>query len=559
MFDASRLVRYGYFPRELPPCFTTNDLADHIVDVIKALSCISPKFSIPLTYSGFKSDIARRRFAIPNPYHFCKTADVIVRREVEIRTVFEKSQHSLRSPIEKKPKDDEAYAVRSSSAAETREAVEKLYQNNRFEIMLDISSFFDSVYTHSIPWAIHGIKISKKNNSSNLVGNELDLCMQALNYKQTNGILIGNDLSRIISEIILCTVDAQIEKKFPDVAFCRFVDDYYLYTTNGAEVQQIIAFIRSALATYQLNLNESKVQVNESPFQYGKPWYVDMQQAVKLRSNDFLSWLINEYNKTKDPALLKYGMKVIDARRFSPQNRWQTMQSRIMNLWVRYPFLADRILPLLWNNKTQIKKTILKTAVNSVIDQSIMLKQDLELIWAVWFIKVFDIQMAQQTAVKILRSGNDLAIIIMLDILHSRGLDKKPNIQKELKMLCQELKDSDLDDDGNPGKLPYSERWLLSYEAEREKIFECIGETFDILGKEPFFMKLLRRNIKFYDSSFMYAEDQFEKKRKQRRIIYGNKLLDYLTSPEFQAEVERGNREVTEQFMKMIESATQDY
>ena len=32
MFDASRLVRYGYFPRELPPCFTTKDLSDHIAD-----------------------------------------------------------------------------------------------------------------------------------------------------------------------------------------------------------------------------------------------------------------------------------------------------------------------------------------------------------------------------------------------------------------------------------------------------------------------------------------------------------------------------------------------
>ena len=251
-------------------------------------------------------------------------------------------------------------------------------------------------------------------------------------------------------------------------------------------------------------------------------------------------------------------MKVIDARKFSPQNQWQTIQSRIMNIWVRYPFLADRLLPLLWNNKSEIKKTKLKTAINSVIEQSILLKQDLELIWAVWFIKVFDIQISQQTAVKILRSGNDLAIIMILDILHSRNMDKKLNIQKEIKALCNDLKASDIDDDGNPGRLAYSEHWLLSYEAERENYFDGIGETFDILGKDVFFMKLLRKKIKFYDPSYMYGEDQFEKKRKSKRTI-NNKLLEYLTSPDFQAEVEQGNQEITEQFMKMIESTIEEY
>lgn len=561
MFDATRIVRYGYLPKELPPCFTTNDLADHLPTVLTALSCTNPKCSIPLTYSGFKSEISRRRFAIPNPFHFCKTVDVIVRREAEIKPIFEKSKNSLRAPIDKVPQDGNAYAVRSSSTAETREAVEKLYQNNRFELLLDISSFFGSIYTHSIPWAIHGIERSKKIRDVSLVGNELDSCMQRMNYQQTNGILIGNDISRIVSEIILCSVDEQIQQAFPRVDFCRFVDDYYFFTAEPSEIQQIIAFVRSALAVYQLNLNENKVQVNESPFLYGKSWYVDMMQAVKLQTSDFLSWMINKYCQTKDPALLKYGLKVIDARRFTSDGHWQTMQSRILNIWVRYPFLAEQILPFLWKNKKQIKKLALKSAVISVIDQSILLQQDLELIWAVWFIKVFDVQISQQTAVKILKSGNDLAIIILLDILACRAMNSKICIQKELKSICLELKTADFDGEGNPGKLAYSARWMLSYEAEREKRFAAVGETFDIMSRDPFFKKLLRCNIKLYDSSFMYLENHFENRtnRKHNAKIDIKRLEEYLKSPEFQKDNDQDNQELSERFMRIIEGSMIDY
>ena len=101
------------FPKNFLPCFSTSDLADQITNVIRALSCTNPKYSIPLSYSGFKSEFARRRFSIPNPYHFCKTADVIVKRETEIVPVFEKSPNSLRAPIDKKPRDGALNAAKS--------------------------------------------------------------------------------------------------------------------------------------------------------------------------------------------------------------------------------------------------------------------------------------------------------------------------------------------------------------------------------------------------------------------------------------------------------------
>lgn len=117
----------------------------------------------------------------------------------------------MTAPIEKKVKPHQAYAKRSESIADTKEEIERQYQDNRYEIRLDISSFFDSIYTHSIPWAIHTIAVAKKKrNDKTLLGNKLDKCMQSMNYNQTNGILVGNAVSRIVSEIILCTIDEAI-------------------------------------------------------------------------------------------------------------------------------------------------------------------------------------------------------------------------------------------------------------------------------------------------------------------------------------------------------------
>ena len=67
------------------------------------------------------------------------------------------------------------------------------------------------------------------------------------------------------------------------------------------------------------------------------------------------------------------------------------MQSRLLNLWVRFPSMADRILEILLSNRAHLKIDPLKKAIYSIIDESLMLNREQELIWAVWYLKVFDV------------------------------------------------------------------------------------------------------------------------------------------------------------------------
>ena len=150
MFSREKLLRCEVFPAELPPCFSTGTLADCAADAIGAANASNQAFSIPLKYSGYKSETARRKFSIPNPYHYCKAVDTIVKNESEIGLIFKKSSYSLTAPIEKKAKEHQAYAKKSGSIADTKAEIEKQYLDNRYEIRLDISAFFDSIYTHIV-------------------------------------------------------------------------------------------------------------------------------------------------------------------------------------------------------------------------------------------------------------------------------------------------------------------------------------------------------------------------------------------------------------------------
>ena len=63
----------------------------------------------------------------------------------------------------------------------------------------DITDCYCSIYTHSIPWAIHSKKYAKKHkNDKKLVGNVIDNHIRAMSYGQTNGIPQGSVLCRFI-------------------------------------------------------------------------------------------------------------------------------------------------------------------------------------------------------------------------------------------------------------------------------------------------------------------------------------------------------------------------
>jgi hypothetical protein len=159
----------------------------------------------------------------------------------------------------------------------------------------DITKCFDSIYTHSLSWALTNKEIVKENVSINeyTFSGVYDTLMQKLNYNETNGIVIGPEFSRIFAEILLQQIDFSVYKYLErnmikhksDYAIFRYVDDYFLFFNDEIVKDKIIEKYQYELKKYKLYISGAK------SFTYDKPIITDLTIA-KERISVLLNKLI---------------------------------------------------------------------------------------------------------------------------------------------------------------------------------------------------------------------------------------------------------------------------
>ena len=141
-------------------------------------------------------------------------------------------------------------------------------------LKFDISKCFQSIYTHSITWAVKDKQFVKDNlksiKDSSFEG-RFDKLMQRSNSNETNGILIGPEFSRIFAEIILQRVDENARRtlsasSIENYTIKRYVDDYFVFTQNDELAFKIMDYFRVELEKFNLHLNDSKIVITKRPF-----------------------------------------------------------------------------------------------------------------------------------------------------------------------------------------------------------------------------------------------------------------------------------------------------
>lgn len=96
----------------------------------------------------------------------------------------------------------------------------------RYLLKTDINQFYPTLYTHTVPWALHSktlckAQLLKPGKGSHLLGNKIDKALQCLNEGQTHGIPIGPDASLVVAEVLLAAVDAELLNRCGN-AICGF-------------------------------------------------------------------------------------------------------------------------------------------------------------------------------------------------------------------------------------------------------------------------------------------------------------------------------------------------
>ena len=130
----------------------------------------------------------------------------------------------------------------------------------------DITNCYASIYTHSIPWALHGkdyAKRKKNRNNSGLVGVAIDKLIQEMREGQTNGIPQGSVLMDFVAEIVLSYVDELLSEKISkakieDYHILRYRDDYRIFINNSSDGELILKILSEILVDFGLKLNQNK-------------------------------------------------------------------------------------------------------------------------------------------------------------------------------------------------------------------------------------------------------------------------------------------------------------
>lgn len=146
----------------------------------------------------------------------------------------------------------------------------------------DIADCYSSIYTHSIPWALHGEKVIKTDflfpstPRKKFLGNDIDTTIQSMQYSQTNGIPQGSVLMDFIAEMILGYADAkltykiknynrkEVKYKISDYTILRYRDDYRIFATNQETLVKIAKLLTETLFELNLKLNSQKTFISDN-------------------------------------------------------------------------------------------------------------------------------------------------------------------------------------------------------------------------------------------------------------------------------------------------------
>ncbi|MNJ29119.1 hypothetical protein D3C77_236770 [compost metagenome] len=121
--------------------------------------------------------------------------------------------------------------------------------------------------------------------------------MQRANYNETNGILIGPEISRVFAEIIFQDIDRKVEEELSlrsktvgiDYSVARYVDDIFIFSQDLVVAQLISEVYVEHLRKYNLHSNASKSIKYERPFYSSKSRVIrEVDLAVNVFCDKFL-------------------------------------------------------------------------------------------------------------------------------------------------------------------------------------------------------------------------------------------------------------------------------
>lgn len=533
MKELQALLSKGYFPKEVPPSFSTESLAKTVLisgfdpdDVF-----VAPKYGQKQLKSAREgiSRLCRHNLAtinrttrplhIPHPSHFYFLCKAITDDWKDIRSHLGKSKISLSVP--RLDSDTvRAFVPKDTGATRLERRIQDRAQGD-YLVITDVANCYGSIYSHSIPWALHSRTIAKSRKQDlTLTGNLLDLYVRNGQDGQTIGIPVGTDTSFIIAELILTSVDEALQATFPNLSGFRFYDDFEIVCRDEQEANFVLSTIESCLSDFELSLNRQKTEISKLPTSIDHLWLTELKKfkldaddkrnPKRQRENllDYANLIFNFAAKNPTEPILRYILATVLCKADFTEI-WNTYQSLLIQIYRSEPQLSHLVAHQLLHYKEKkscpIDEKLLRLAISDHIARYSSTRAMNEIAWALWLAIMFKVKLDSKIA-SILSYVTDNFVAILVFDAERNGL-LPPGFDKSI-WEARFTEDS-----------IYSEDWLLAFEIPSQG-WTTTKAALNYISSHDCFGALHSHGVRFYDEASYQKTNLLLKKLRVNSDFY---------------------------------------
>ncbi len=490
------LLARGYFPKELPPAFFTDDFSSYARTVAgrealktyKPTSNLTELVSYRLALPG-ESGLVIRPLSVPHPWAFAALAGVVAKHFRRLLRKAGVSKFARSRPV---------YAVGQARAIRTLVKPSNLSREKSYVrggathlLKVDISQFYPSLYTHAVGWAIDPQLRQRKNwANTSLLGKKVDQLLMNMQGKVSQGIPIGNDLSFLLAEIVLGQVDRAA--RGPKDRSYRWFDDYEFACESRAEAEDVLRRLNRALEAFRLRVNPGKTRIVDLPSPVGDGWQEELREESKSAmssTRNMVSYFDRAFRLRatfSDDPVLMYAMGALFKVKPPRIDVHRVATSCITQAVLSEPGCAQKAFALLafWDlNGASFDRPLLATTIDKLVEIHEYRGVSSDIAWALAFSIEHGVKLSRKTGKNLSRAEDDA---VAIQALHASSIGLAPGFS--VNAMTADLKTASCDGD----------HWLLLYESVRQGFIPALQS---VLSANALFSDMLAKGVSFYRST----------------------------------------------------------
>jgi hypothetical protein len=440
-----------------------------------------------LAYSLALPNLQRRQLQTPHPYAFAQIAALTAKHFRRLLKRAGASRFSKSRPIYQTGRHRALHPMMNPANLARERAA--LRGGASYLLKVDVNQFYPSLYTHAVGWAIDPkLRIKAHWQNKKLLGKALDQSLMNLQGKISQGVPIGNDVSFLLTEIVLAQVDRRLRVK--SGRSYRWFDDYEIACDTRDEAEQVLARLSRELAAFRLRINQNKTKIILLPSPSQEEWQQILREQSEADLNiaqnmvQYFDTAFRLHSSFPESSVLLYALSILFKLRCPNTSAGRIALSATTQALLAEPGAAQKGFSLLtfWKlNGFGVDNDLLAQTVERMVIRHQTVEVSSDISWALSFCIENGIVLGTRAS-KILSTFEDDCIGIQA--LHAYKLGLLPKGFSTAK-LARLLKNVDLE----------GEHWLLGYESFRQGFLPDSGPK---VKGNPLFRALLKSKVTFY-------------------------------------------------------------